>query len=104
MKHNDNWVKVNEDWYDFYKDCNKSLKTILDILKSEHFDYLYEMSKTNREIDDLWNDCIIPIHQLCSKMNPKQEKDFIKECRNKDESIDFLEKCKQYLNKVKKGE
>ena len=103
MKHNDNWVKVNEDWYDFYKDCDKSLKTILDIFKSEHFDYLYEMSKTNRELYDLWNDCIIPIHELCSKMNPKEYEKFRIECRHIDESNESLEKCKQYLNKVKKG-
>ena len=52
-------VLVREEWYTFFKKCEKNLEKIKKILQNKDFQNFYDES--DKEQSDHWQDFIIPI-------------------------------------------
>ena len=62
-------VLVREEWYVFYKECEKNLAKIRKILEDKDFMDFYDES--DKEKSDHWNEFIIPIFNLSTPGDPE---------------------------------
>ena len=65
-------VLVREEWYVFYKECEKNLAKIRNILEDKDFKDFYDESDKKQQ--EHWDEFMIPIYQLATPGDPEQHK------------------------------
>ena len=81
-------VLVREEWYVFYKECEKNLDKIKKILEDKNFMDFYDESDKKQQ--EHWDEFIIPIFNYCIILNPENRKLIEAKCeidRNKKGNI-----------------
>tara|TARA_Y100001973_G_C5153582_1_gene309464 strand:- start:435 stop:665 length:231 start_codon:yes stop_codon:yes gene_type:complete len=59
-------IIVDKDKYLYYKNCEKSLRKILDIMKDEEFQSYYEPILSHKDTIKIWDYYIIDIYSYAS--------------------------------------
>ena len=67
-------IIVDSEKYLYYKDCEESLRKILDIMKDEEFQSYYEPILSHKDTIKIWDYYIIDIYGYASNVNNKKEK------------------------------
>ena len=65
-------VLVREEWYVFYKECEKNLAKIRKILEDKDFMDFYDESDKKQQ--EHWDEFMIPIYQLATPVDPELHK------------------------------
>ena len=65
-------VLVREEWYVFYKECEKNLAKIRKILEDKDFKDFYDESDKKQQ--EHWDEFMIPIYELATPGDPEQRK------------------------------